>query len=123
MKRRYPGIGVVPTPDVVTLGSQTKGISWNKVVRRRVIGSRWQLKEALLRSEDSSKFNTSFIERLNLTIRHGSAYLCRRSSCHARSQEYLEKHMDLLKCDYNFVRPHSCSVTATMNSSSTSTVR
>ena len=41
-----------------------------KVDRYRVLGSRWQLEEALLRSEDSSKLNTSFIERLNLTIRH-----------------------------------------------------
>jgi len=54
-----------------------------KVDRCRVIGSRWQLEEALLRSEDSSKLNSSFIERLNLTIRQGSAYLHRRSACHA----------------------------------------
>ncbi len=30
-------------------------------------------------SEDSTKLNTAFIERLNLTIRQGSAYLHRRS--------------------------------------------
>jgi hypothetical protein len=30
-------------------------------------------------SEDSSKLNTSFVERLNLTIRQGSAYLFRRT--------------------------------------------
>ncbi len=77
-----------------------------KVDRYRVIGSRWQLEEALLRSEDSSKLNTSFIERLNLTIRQGSAYLYRKSVCHARVAENLEHHLDLLQCYYNFIRPH-----------------
>jgi transposase-like protein/IS1 family transposase len=77
-----------------------------KVDRYRVIGSRWQLEEALFRSEDSSKLNTSFIERLNLTIRQGSAYLYRKSACHARVAENLELHLNLLQCYYNFIRPH-----------------
>jgi IS1 family transposase len=77
-----------------------------KVDRQRIIGSLWQLEEALLRSEDSSKLNTSFIERLNLTIRQGSAYLCRRSACHSRVAENLERHLALLQCYYNFIRPH-----------------
>jgi transposase-like protein/IS1 family transposase len=77
-----------------------------KVERRAVIGAVWRLEEALRNSEDSSKRNTSFIERLNLTIRQGSAYLRRRTICHARWQERLEDHLELLRCHYNFVRPH-----------------
>ena len=50
--------------------------------------------------------NTSFIERLNLTIRQSSAYLSRRTLSHARSTEKLDEHMELLRCYYNFVRPH-----------------
>ena len=46
-----------------------------RVERRAVIGAPWRLDEALARSEESSTVNTSFIERLNLTIRQGSAYL------------------------------------------------
>jgi IS1 family transposase len=46
-----------------------------KVERRVTIGAGWRLEERLQESEDSSKLNTSFIERLNLTIRQGSAYL------------------------------------------------
>ena len=57
-------------------------------------------------SEDSEKLNTSFIERLNLTIRQGSAYLCRRTICYARRRERLAAHLELLRCYYNFVRPH-----------------
>ncbi len=77
-----------------------------RVGRRLVIGSRDQFDDTLLRSEDSYDLNTSFIERMNLTIRQGSAYLCRRSPCHARRSECLENHLELLRCHYNFIRPH-----------------
>ena len=46
-----------------------------RVERKLVIGSKKGLEEALLRSEDSEKLNTSFIERLNLSIRRACAYL------------------------------------------------
>ena len=77
-----------------------------KVERRAVIGAPWRFEQALRDSEDSSKLNTSFIERLNLTIRQGSAYLCRRTICQARWKERLEDHLELLRCYYNFIRPH-----------------
>jgi hypothetical protein len=57
-----------------------------KVERRAVIGTEGRFEERLQRSEDSSTLNTSFIERLNLTIRQGSAYLCRRTICHGPLQ-------------------------------------
>jgi hypothetical protein len=71
-----------------------------------VLGDRWRLEQALHDSEDSVKLNTSFVERLNLTIRQGSAYLGRRTICHARWKERLEDHLELLRCHYNFVRLH-----------------
>jgi IS1 family transposase len=55
-----------------------------KVERRAVIGAPWRWEEALAESEDSSKLNTPFIERLNLTIRQGSAYLFRRTQLFSR---------------------------------------
>ena len=81
----------------------------NRVVRveRRVkIGTARRLKGALLESEDSETLNTSFVERLNLTIRQGSAYLRRRSPRDARYEDELRGHVELLRCHYNFVRPH-----------------
>ena len=45
--------------------------------------------------------NTSFVERLNLTIRQGPAYLRRRSPCHARCEDQLRAHVELLRCHYN----------------------
>ena len=78
----------------------------NLTVPRVKIGSASRLRDALLTSEDSATLNTSFVERLNLTIRQGSAYLRRRSPCHARGADQLRGHVDLLRCYYNFIRPH-----------------
>ena len=71
-----------------------------------MLGGEWRLKQALRDSEDSVKLNTSFVERLNLTIRQGSAYLGRRTICQARWKERLEDHLELFRCYYNFIRPH-----------------
>ena len=92
------------------LGQVVKKIRKDRVVRvdtRVMFGSEWKLEDALVESEDSEKLNTAFIERLNLTIRQGLAYMGRRSACHARSKERLEDHLELLRCHYNFCRPHS----------------
>jgi transposase-like protein/IS1 family transposase len=77
-----------------------------RVERRRVVGPDWRFGEALVASGDSSTLNTSFIERLNLTIRQGTSYLTRRSACHARSQRALEDQVEVLRFHYNFSRPH-----------------
>jgi hypothetical protein len=76
------------------------------VQRRTRIGAAWRWNEAWRASEDSRQLDTSYIERLNLTIRQGSAYLCRRSLWHARRKERLDDHLELLRCHYNFLRPH-----------------
>ena len=78
-----------------------------QIERRLISGTKTQLHLALFDSEDSSTLNTSFVERHNLTIRQGSSYLCRRSSCYARYTKYLENQMELLRTYYNFIRPHS----------------
>ena len=77
-----------------------------KVERRALHGAAWRFDDALNNSEESSTLNTSFIERLNLTIRQSSAYLSRRTLSHARSTERLDEHLELLRCYYNFVRSH-----------------
>ena len=47
-----------------------------KVERKTRFGPAWKWEQAWKNSEDSKKLNTSYIERLNLTIRQGSSYLC-----------------------------------------------
>ncbi len=77
-----------------------------KVERRVVIGAAWRFEQALRDSEDSWKLNTSFIERLNLTIRQALAHLFRRTICPARCKERLDDHLELLRCYCSFIRPH-----------------
>ena len=76
------------------------------ITRSLVTGAEFQLDDALARSEDSTSINTSFIERLNLTIRRGCSYLHRRTPCHSRRTERLSDQLELLRCHYNFMRPH-----------------
>jgi len=74
-----------------------------RVERRAVIGA-GRLKQALRNSENSVMLNTSFVERLNLTIRQDSSYLGRQTLCQARGKQHLDAHLELLRCHYNFVR-------------------
>ena len=77
-----------------------------RVERRRRIGPAGRLQAARWESEDSETLHTSFVERLTLTIRQGSAYLRRRSPCHARGADQLHGHVDRLRCSYHVIRPH-----------------
>jgi len=78
-----------------------------KVERRLIIGTKQKMEQLLFESEDSLTINTSFIERLNLTIRQGCAYLERRTACHSRRKDLLANNLALQMCYYNFVRLHS----------------
>ncbi len=78
-----------------------------KVTRMRIGCTSAEMEGALERSEDSTTVNTSFIERMNLAIRQGLAYLGRKTAAHARSMTLLTAHLELFRCFYNFVRPHS----------------
>ena len=105
----YVGVMVRLLGSACVYGQVLKTRRNNRVVRveRRVkIGTASRLNAALLASEDSETLNTSFLERLNLTIRQGSAYLRRRSPCHARGADQLRGHVELLRCYDNFIRPH-----------------
>ena len=77
-----------------------------KVDRRMTIGDKRDFDKLLLNSEDSETLNTSFIERLNLTTRQSTSFLTRRTTSFARFEEFLEKQLDILRCHYNFLRPH-----------------
>lgn len=78
-----------------------------KVERRLVIGTSRRLEEALERSQDSVRLNTAYIERLNLTLRRSVAYLARRSPGHARCPGRLTDQLELARCHYNWLRPHT----------------
>jgi len=95
--------------DTCVYAQVVKTLRHNRVVQVRqnlIIGTPGELEQALLQSEDSTTVNTSFIERLNLTVRQCCGYLGRRRLSHARAHEPLRRHLELVRCFYNFIRPH-----------------
>src|SRR5947199_5737526 len=54
----------------------------------------------------SGCLNTAFIERVNLTIRHGVAALARRTWATAQQSSHLLAHLEWWRTYYHFVRPH-----------------
>lgn len=83
-----------------------RGGSIVRVHHRIATGHPWQLEEALERSEDSDDLNTAYIERLDLFIRRSLACLHRRTSSVLQARRSLIEMVDLLRCYYNFIRPH-----------------
>ena len=51
--------------------------------------------------------NTSFVERMNLTLRHLVSRLHRKTLCFSKKRDYLEYHLHLALAYYHFVRYHS----------------
>ena len=52
------------------------------------------------------RLNTAFIERVNLTVRHGVAALARRTWATAQQSPQLLAHLEWWRAYYHFVRPH-----------------
>jgi IS1 family transposase len=73
-------------------------------VMRLGIGA--DLKGALKRLGLSGRLNTAFIERVNLTVRHGVAALARRTWATAQQSPHLLAHLEWWRAYYHFVRPH-----------------
>ena len=54
----------------------------------------------------SGRLNNAFIERVNLTVRHGVAALARRTWATAQQAPHLLAHLEWWRAYYHFVRPH-----------------
>jgi IS1 family transposase/transposase-like protein len=55
----------------------------------------------------TGRLNTAFIERLNLTVRHGVAALARRTWATSQQASQLLAHLQWWRAYYHFVRPHA----------------
>jgi IS1 family transposase len=71
------------------------------------LGTEAALKAALQGLGLSGRVNTAFIERVNLTIRHGVAALARRTWATAKPTPHLLAHLEWWRAYYHFVRPHA----------------
>ena len=70
------------------------------------LGTADDLKAALQGMGFSGRLNTAFIERMNLTIRHGRAALARRTWATAKPTPQLLANLEWWRAYYHFVRPH-----------------
>jgi IS1 family transposase/transposase-like protein len=71
------------------------------------LGTEDALQLALQRLGFSRRLNTAFIERVNLTVRHGIAALARRTWATAQQSPHLLVHLEWWRAYYHFVRPHA----------------
>jgi IS1 family transposase len=70
------------------------------------LGTEADLKAALQGLGFSGRLNTAFIERVNLTVRHGVSALARRTWATSQQSPHLMAHLEWWRAYYHFVRPH-----------------
>ena len=69
-------------------------------------GERQVIKQALRAIDLTGKIQTSFVERLNLTLRELAAPLSRRTWSMAFDEPHLILHLEWVRAYYHFARPH-----------------
>ena len=96
--------------DGLIYGQVKKSYRRRKLVRVTQVmrlGTGDALKVALQGLGFSGRLNTAFIERVNLTVRHGVAALARRTWATAQQSPQLLAHLEWWRAYYHFVRPHA----------------
>lgn len=78
-----------------------------KVERNIRYGSTQAVEIVIASSKASKQINTSFIERVNLTLRSHNKKLARKTLCFAKRKKTLEAQTNICVAYYNFSRPHS----------------
>jgi IS1 family transposase/transposase-like protein len=91
-------------------GQVKKNYQRRKLVRVTPVmrlGTQADLTVALQAMGFSGRLNTAFIERVNLSVRHGVAALARRTWATAQQSPQLLAHVEWWRAYYHFVRPHA----------------
>jgi IS1 family transposase len=78
-----------------------------KVERNIIFGDPKQVEEIISASKTSNDINTSFIERVNLTLRNHSRKLTRKTLCFAKQKQALDAQTNIIITYYNFSKPHN----------------
>ena len=104
---RFPKPRQVPTEGLkyATVHKERKKGRVVSVTTRIVYGRKEEIL-ALLKSV-GQKINTSFVERINLTLRHLVSRLHRKTLCFSKKREYLVHHLHLALTYYHFTRYHA----------------
>ena len=104
---RYPHAQLEP-PEGLNYATVNKSYEKNgvKSVSTRVVFGTAKEVFKCLKEEGMKKINTSFVERMNLTLRHLVSRLRRKGLTFSKKREYLKWHLQLSVAYYHFVRPH-----------------
>ena len=111
---RKPGPGRSPNPRLVPpddllfvhVVKKYKKNRLESITRRVVFGDPSKVDEVLAKSVVSSKINTSYVERGNLTIRHVDARCNRKTLRFSKLKENHIRQLTLSLGYYHFCRPH-----------------
>ena len=103
---RKPKIAVDPEFKYVTVHKTRENGKVVKVERNIVFGDQNVIDQIIKKSEVSNTINTSFIERVNLTLRNHNKKLARKTLCFAKLKQALESQMNIIVAYYNFSKPH-----------------
>jgi hypothetical protein len=76
-----------------------------KVERRIVYGDEKQIDEKIAKSS-GKKINTSYIERVNGTLRQTDSHLKRKSQTFAKEMPHFKARLAVIVLFYNCIRPH-----------------
>lgn len=104
---RFPNPRPVPPEDLLyaTVHKERKKGRVVSVTTQVVYG---RMKDVMARLKPlGQKINTSYVERVNLTLRHLVSRLHRKTLCFSKKREYLEYHLHLSIAYYHFVLYHS----------------
>jgi IS1 family transposase len=77
-----------------------------EVERRMLVGEEGEYRKRLKAGGQSGRINTSYVERLNLTIRQNVSKLTRRTWGPAVYASELEEHLEWWRAYYHYVRYH-----------------
>ena len=104
---RFPKPRPVPSGDLLygTVHKERKKGRIVSVTTRAIYGCMEDIMACL--EPLGQKINTSYVERVNLTLRHLVSRLHRKTLCFSKKREYLEYHLHLSIAYYHFVLYHS----------------
>jgi hypothetical protein len=110
---QYVGIGRKPLPKLVTL----EDLKYVKVLKKKVknyvvetiqrviFGDPEEIFE-ILGANSEGYIGTSYVERMNLTIRTSLARFVRKTMNFSKTMKMHTKAFDLFQAWYNFIKPH-----------------
>ena len=84
-------------PDTINYGQLVKERESGRVVGKT--------RTAIFGDLEAGNIETVYVERYNLTLRHGISRLALKSLCFSKCKNMLEDHLGLYQCYTNIIRP------------------